>query len=159
MPVASEHLAAQSATRLALALPQQATQPCIVTLHGDLGAGKTSWVRALLRAMGERGRIKSPTYAIAESYQLGSWPVWHFDFYRFSDPTEWEDAGFRDTLCSPGLHLIEWPERVQGLLPSPDIALHIGFLPDQDGARQMRFDAHTPLGEALLTQALGPQSP
>ena len=159
MPVATESLLAGSAAQLAQALQQRALVPCTVTLHGDLGAGKTTWVRALLRALGERGRIKSPTYAIAESYQLGAWPVWHFDFYRFSDPNEWEDAGFRDTLSAAALHLIEWPERVLGLLPTPDIALHIAFVQGQDDARQLSFVAHSALGEALLTQALGPEKP
>jgi tRNA threonylcarbamoyladenosine biosynthesis protein TsaE len=156
---ATETVVAASAARLAKTLLHRPAQPCIVTLHGDLGAGKTTWVRALLRALGERGRIKSPTYAIAESYQLGAWSVWHFDFYRFSDPNEWEEAGFRDTLAEPALHLIEWPERVEGLLPTPDIALHIALQHGQEDTRQLRFWAQTALGEALLAQAFGEAHP
>ena len=84
----------------------------MVTLEGDLGAGKTTFTRHLLQALGVQGRIKSPTYAVMESYDVG-WPVAHFDFYRFSDPQEWEDAGFRDVFASPGLKVCEWPAASQ----------------------------------------------
>jgi len=79
-----------------------AINQAFIALHGDLGAGKTTLVRHLLRAMGETGRIKSPTYAVVEPYELPAANVWHFDFYRFADPREWEDAGFRDIFASPG---------------------------------------------------------
>ncbi|MBP6142404.1 MAG: tRNA (adenosine(37)-N6)-threonylcarbamoyltransferase complex ATPase subunit type 1 TsaE, partial [Polaromonas sp.] len=87
-----------------------------IELHGDLGSGKTTLVRYLLQALGVTGRIKSPTYAIVESYDevrdasLKPLPVWHFDFYRFKDPLEWEEAGFRDIFAGPGIKLVEWPE-------------------------------------------------
>ena len=80
-----------------------------IELRGDLGAGKTTLVRHLLRALGVQGRIKSPTYAVVEPYELPDLNVWHFDFYRFSDPREWADAGFRDIFASPGPKLAEWP--------------------------------------------------
>ena len=94
-----------------------AAQPLLanafVTLHGDLGAGKTTLVRHLLRALGVQGRIKSPTYAVVEPHEApGLSPhattVWHFDFYRFDDPREWEDAGFRDIFANPGLKVAEF---------------------------------------------------
>ncbi len=143
-----------------------------VELHGELGAGKTTLVRHLLQAMGVEGRIKSPTYAVVEPYTVtlpsamgqplpeaspvdaaagphpAAWPVWHFDFYRFNDPAEWEDAGFRDIFASPGLKLVEWPEKAAGLLPPADLVLRIEVL--DDTARAVQLLAQTPLGATLL---------
>ena len=119
-----------------------------IELHGDLGAGKTTFVRHLLQALGVPGRIKSPTYAVVEPHQGPGFPIWHFDFYRFSDPREWEDAGFRDLFDSPGLKLAEWPEKAAGLLPTPDLALHIDLQPD--GSRAVRVQADTGTGRELL---------
>ena len=119
-----------------------------ITLEGDLGAGKTSLVRHLLRALGVQGRIKSPTYAVVEPYQVAAGAVWHFDFYRFSDPREWEDAGFRDIFASPGLKLCEWPQQAQGVMPSPDLSLHIEVTDDEQ--RRVTLRALTPAAEALL---------
>ena len=119
-----------------------------ITLEGDLGAGKTTLVRHLLRALGVQGRIKSPTYAVVEPYQVAAGAVWHFDFYRFSDPREWEDAGFRDIFASPGLKLCEWPQQAQGVMPSPDLSLHIEVTDDEQ--RRVTLRALTPAAEALL---------
>lgn len=119
-----------------------------ITLHGDLGAGKTTLVRHLLRALGIQGRIKSPTYAVVEPHEAPGLYIWHFDFYRFSDPREWEDAGFRDIFASPGLKLAEWPENAAGLLPTPDIDIAIDM--DVATARYVTVYAHTVLGCALL---------
>ena len=112
-------------TALSLAAALSATSPSslFVTLEGDLGAGKTTFVRHLLQAMGVTGRIKSPTYAVVESYDMIN--LWHFDFYRFNDPLEWEEAGFRDIFAGPGYKLAEWPQKAEGLLPEPDIAILI----------------------------------
>jgi len=120
-----------------------------VTLHGDLGAGKTTFVRYLLRALGVTGRIKSPTYAVVEPYQAGGLAIWHFDFYRFTDPREWEDAGLRDIFASSGLKLAEWPENAAGLAPMPDIALFIEMTDDL--TRRAKLRAHTPCGTHLLS--------
>ncbi|WP_428574114.1 tRNA (adenosine(37)-N6)-threonylcarbamoyltransferase complex ATPase subunit type 1 TsaE [Ramlibacter sp.] len=119
-----------------------------IALHGDLGAGKTTFVRHLLRALGVQGRVKSPTYAVVEPYETAAFPAWHFDFYRLGDPREAEDAGFRDLFASPGLKLAEWPEKAAGWLPPADLALHIETLADD--SRTVTLDALTPLGEALL---------
>jgi tRNA threonylcarbamoyladenosine biosynthesis protein TsaE len=119
-----------------------------ITLHGPLGAGKTTFVRHLLRALGVQGRIKSPTYAVVEPYELPGCAVSHFDFYRFDDPREWSDAGFRDLFAAPGLKLAEWPEKAEALLPQPDLALHIE--PGAGDSRAVRVDAGTPAGLALL---------
>jgi tRNA threonylcarbamoyladenosine biosynthesis protein TsaE len=154
--------AACAATAQALARQPGLRQACI-TLDGPLGAGKTTWVRHLLRALGVGGRIKSPSYAIVEPYELPAadtaadatadaaaapGDAWHFDFYRFGDPREWEDAGFRDLFASPGLKLVEWPERATGLMPPPDLAVTLAFHADE--GREVRLDAHTPRGVALL---------
>ena len=122
-----------------------------VALHGDLGAGKTTLVRHLLKALGVQGRIKSPTYAVVEPYELPALNIWHFDFYRFADPREWEDAGFRDLFASTGLKLAEWPEKAAAMLPVADVDLHIRTLDDE--TRAVTLTAHTPTGRALLQAA------
>ncbi len=127
---------------------QPALREAFVELHGPLGAGKTTFVRYLLRALGVTGRIKSPTYAVVEPYALPDLAVSHFDFYRFDDPREWADAGFRDTFAAPGLKLAEWPERAAGMLPVADLRLFIE--PFDDGTRRVRIEAATARGLALL---------
>jgi len=142
-----------------------------IALHGDLGAGKTTFVRHLLRALGVRGRIKSPTYAIVEPHEALDCPlmpdgeplrVWHFDFHRFTDPREWEDAGFRELFASAGLKLVEWPEKAAGLLDETDLEITIepddqrtdlDVDPDEDTCRQVTVVANTLNGHRLL-QAL-----
>jgi len=119
-----------------------------IDLHGPLGAGKTTFVRHLLRALGVAGRIKSPTYTVLEPYELPGLPISHFDFYRFADPREWEDAGFREVFAAPGLKLCEWPDKAAGLLPLPDLRLLIE--PGDDDDRSVTLQALTPLGVALM---------
>lgn len=121
----------------------------MIELHGPLGAGKTTFVRHLLRALGVQGRIKSPTYAVLEPYTLvDGLAIAHFDFYRFSDPREWADAGFRDVFATPGLKLAEWPDKAAGALPRPDLRLHI--TPLDDDRRDVRAEALTRRGLELL---------
>ena len=119
-----------------------------IELRGELGAGKTTFVRHLLQALGVQGRIKSPTYAVVEPYELERMNIWHFDFYRFSDPREWEDAGFRDIFSSPGLKLAEWPDKAAGLLPAADLVLRIEVQADE--TRQVSLQAQTATGRELL---------
>jgi tRNA threonylcarbamoyladenosine biosynthesis protein TsaE len=135
------------ATQLAAALTRANLNACIA-LHGNLGAGKTTLVRHLLRALGVEGRIKSPTYAVVEPYTVRAGEVWHFDFYRFSDPREWEDAGFRDIFASAGLKLCEWPQNAAGVMPTPDLELDIQV--DDTEQRQVTIKARTPRGQELL---------
>lgn len=119
-----------------------------IALHGDLGAGKTTLVRHLLRALGAEGRIKSPTYAVVEPYELPGLAAWHFDFFRFDDPREWEDAGFRDIFAGPGLKLAEWPEKAAALLPPADLDIAIAL--QDDGSRSVTLRAGTARGRELL---------
>ena len=133
----------------ALALAARpALREAYVALHGGLGAGKTTFVRHLLRALGVGGRIKSPTYTVLEPHQAGELEISHFDFYRFTDPREWEDAGFREVFARPGLKLAEWPEHAAGVLPEPDLDLRIEV--GDDGSRDVRLDARSPRGLELL---------
>ena len=136
---------------------REAIANAFLALHGDLGAGKTTFARHLLRALGVAGRIKSPTYAVVEPHegiapsgkgQGQALSIWHFDFYRFSDPREWEDAGFRDIFAAPGLKLAEWPDKAAGMLPLPDLSLALDVLPD--ATRQVTATAHTAAGAALI---------
>jgi tRNA threonylcarbamoyladenosine biosynthesis protein TsaE len=128
---------------------QPALAGAFIALHGDLGAGKTTFVRHLLRALGAQGRIKSPTYAVVEPYELPSQPAWHFDFYRFDDAREWEDAGFRDIFAGPGLKLAEWPEKAAGLLPQADLDIHIALA--EADRREVTLHANTARGRELLS--------
>lgn len=123
-----------------------------VSLEGDLGAGKTTFVRHLLRALGVRGRIKSPTYAVVEPHQTPEGlDVFHFDFYRFSDPREWDDAGFRELFAGPGLKLAEWVENATGRVPIADLAIKIEAMTDD--SRSVTLRAHSERGRRLLARA------
>ena len=131
-----------------------ALRNAFIELHGPLGAGKTTFARYLLAALGVEGRVKSPTYTLMEPYRSdsghGGFPIAHFDFYRFDDDQEWEDAGFRDVFAEPGLKLVEWPEKAEALLPRCDLRLTI--LPnEQNAARELRIEALSARGEELLT--------
>jgi tRNA threonylcarbamoyladenosine biosynthesis protein TsaE len=95
----------------------------VVTLSGELGAGKTTLARGILRALGVQGPIKSPSYALLEVYAVSNLYFYHFDFYRFDDPNEWEEAGFRDYFRSDSICLIEWPEKAAAFVPLPQLRL------------------------------------
>ena len=130
-----------------------ALHDAFVELHGPLGAGKTTFARHLLLGLGVIGAIKSPTYALLEPYRAdaahGGFDIAHCDFYRFDDPGEWEDAGFRDVFAARGLKLVEWPEKAAELLPPCD--LRVSITPrDGSDARSVRFDALSETGRELL---------
>lgn len=125
----------------------------MIELRGDLGAGKTTFVRHLLAALGVQGHVKSPTYAVVEPYELlnglnKGLDIWHFDFYRFNDPREWEEAGFRETFASPGLKLVEWPDKAGEYLPRADLVLAIDVL--ENDTRQVTLTAQSLVGRELL---------
>jgi len=120
-------------------------------LSGDLGAGKTSLVRAILRALGVGGPVKSPTFALLEPYTVSSLDFYHFDFYRLKDPAEFGNAGFRD-LFGPGrICVVEWPERAGPRLPTANISITLTV--DGDG-RMASISTTSELGEACLSSAI-----
>jgi tRNA threonylcarbamoyladenosine biosynthesis protein TsaE len=130
----------------------------LIELKGDLGAGKTTFARHLLTSLGVQGRIKSPTYAVVEAYTLltsaqqpghnSAMAIWHFDFYRFNDPHEWEEAGFRDIFASPGLKLVEWAQKAGAHLPVPDLVIQIELQANE--SRFITLTAYTPTGTELI---------
>lgn len=121
----------------------------IITLQGDLGAGKTTLSRGILQGLGHSGAVKSPTYTLVEPYQLALGAVYHFDLYRLVDAEELEYMGFADYLADAQLCLIEWPEQGQGFLPMADIAIEIS----QPGAgRCVTLCANSAVGQQLISQ-------
>ena len=123
-----------------------------ISLIGDLGAGKTTFTRYLLKALGHTGKVKSPTYTLCEPYQLvmGSYAfsLHHFDLYRMRYAEEWLDAGFRDTFSNPGICIVEWPEKAEGTLPAVDAELHLTM--NDDESRELIIKAISSRGKALL---------
>jgi len=112
-----------------------------VQLIGDLGAGKTTLVRATLRALGHAGRVRSPTYTLVEPYSIGGdipLDLYHFDLYRFADPAEWADAGFREYFDRGAICLIEWPQRAGGLLGVPDLEFTLSIEEETEGKGESR---------------------
>jgi len=122
-----------------------------IYLHGDLGAGKTTLVRGLLRMLGYRGRVKSPTFALVELYKLSSLNLYHFDFYRFDNPSEWVDAGFREAFDGSAICVVEWPEKAGGHLPAADLTI---FLEHADAGRRVRLSADTERGKLCLERLM-----
>lgn len=127
-----------------------------IHLSGSLGAGKTTFARALLRACGISGRIKSPTFALVEVYEVSNLYCYHFDFYRFTDPREWLDAGFRDALKDDALVLIEWAEKAGEALPPPDMEIALDV--DGDG-RLATLTASSERGRSWLSALFPSVSP
>ncbi len=117
-------------------------------LRGDLGAGKTTLVRGLLRGLGYAGRVKSPTYTLVEPYTLSSLHLYHFDFYRLKNRSEWLETGFREYFSAQSMCVVEWPERAEGLLPVPDLELRLEFAGE---ARRASIESRTPSGAAWLS--------
>jgi tRNA threonylcarbamoyladenosine biosynthesis protein TsaE len=133
---------------LGRALAPGAAPGRVVHLRGDLGAGKTTLARGLLRGLGHAGRVKSPTYTLVEPYELSSLHFYHFDFYRLKNKEEWEEAGFREYFNAQSFCVVEWPERAKGLLALPDLEVTLAF---EGEARRARVAAHTEAGEGWLS--------
>ena len=123
--------------------------PMVITLKGQLGAGKTTLSRGMLQGLGHCGSVKSPTYTIVEPYKLSAGSVFHFDLYRIADAEELEYMGFGEYLAEAQLCLIEWPERGQGFLPQADIAIEISQSGD---GRCVTLAAYSEVGEQLIGQ-------
>jgi len=119
----------------------------VIYLRGDLGAGKTTLVRALLQALGYAGRVKSPTYTLLEQYEAGGLHLRHFDLYRFQDEEEWEAAGFRDEFDGCNVCVIEWPEKAKELLPQADIEIIFEIL---SSGRNVTLHTNTETGRECL---------
>ena len=140
-----ENATTDFAARMAAAVDDGA----VIYLHGDLGAGKTSFARAFLRALGVGERVKSPTYSLIESYRLDTRTAWHLDLYRIADPGELEWLGL-DALADPAaLVLVEWPERGSGALPRPDLLIELAYA---GAGRIVQVAAHSTRGERLLSR-------
>ncbi|WP_295388419.1 tRNA (adenosine(37)-N6)-threonylcarbamoyltransferase complex ATPase subunit type 1 TsaE [uncultured Thiodictyon sp.] len=129
--------------RLAAILPSQ----FVIYLHGDLGTGKTTLARGILRGLGHQGAARSPTYTLIEPYEIGPRRVYHLDLYRLADPEELEYLGLRDLLGEEALWLVEWPERGAGLLPAADLDIGIDYLPQ---GRQLILKAQNDAASALM---------
>jgi len=127
-----------------------------VSLEGDLGAGKTSFARYLIQAMGHEGKVKSPTYTLCEPYPLQfkdhAITIYHFDLYRMRDPLEWQEAGFTEHFDVPGICLIEWPEKAEGTLPGFDIQIQLSTGADEN-ERAIKINAITPSGKLALQES------
>jgi tRNA threonylcarbamoyladenosine biosynthesis protein TsaE len=117
-------------------------------LIDDLGAGKTTLVRGVLRGLGYAGRVKSPTYPLLETYKAGVFNLAHFDLYRLESPEAFVEAGFEEYFSGPGVRFVEWPDRGGAFLPVPDWCVTLKAHPA--GGRDVVIEARTPSGEALL---------
>ena len=120
----------------------------IMYLRGPLGAGKTTFVRGLLRGLGHTEAVKSPTFTLVEPYDIDDITLYHFDLYRVADPRELEFLALRDYIGSGNICIVEWPERGAGVLPPPD--LDVMIRPSNNEGRALQLQAHTPAGEAVL---------
>ena len=119
----------------------------VLHLSGELGTGKTTLVRGLLRALGVQGPVKSPTYAWVEPYSISSIDLYHFDFYRFDKKTEWLSSGLREYFRPDAVCVVEWPERAGAGLPPPDLAVRLSH---EGAARRAEVEAQSAEGEAWL---------
>lgn len=133
------HLAEYMATHLSSGMN--------IYLQGELGAGKTTFVRGLLRGVGYHDKVKSPTYALIEPYSFEKFNIYHFDLYRFKDETEWDAAGFREYFNQNSICIVEWPEKAMNTLPKPDISIAFSYT---TLGRHLHFMGYTLIGTACL---------
>lgn len=146
----SRHLADEAHTlALGFALGKSLQSGLLIFLSGVLGAGKTTLARGVLRGLDYRGRVKSPSYALVELYELSSLYLYHFDFYRLDNPKGWIDAGFRDYFGTDAVCLVEWPEKAAGTLPAPDLEVQLALA---GHGRDVRLLAHGNEGRRCLSE-------
>jgi tRNA threonylcarbamoyladenosine biosynthesis protein TsaE len=147
-PQLTRFLAAETDTlALGAALARGLRPGMVVYLCGDLGAGKTTLARGILRGLGFTERVKSPTFTLVEPYTISSLYLYHFDFYRLKYPDEWVDAGLREYFNSNALCLIEWPEKAGGQLPRPDVTIELAVA---GNGRSITLSAETEAGRNCL---------
>lgn len=144
----TEHASEQLAKRLAACL----VSPLIITFRGEIGAGKTTLIRAMLRSLGVQSAIKSPTFSLVESYQVENLHIHHFDLYRIHDESELDYIGFRDYFLDNAVCCIEWPERVTGCLDQADVELSLEL---KGAGREMHARALSSAGTSMLSCLLG----
>lgn len=139
---------AEATLRLGAALARGVGPGLVLHLTGNLGAGKTTLVRGMLRALGHAGAVKSPSYALVEPYELSSLHLYHFDLYRIKDPQEWLSSGFREYFGPDAACVVEWPERAGSALAPPDLEVRLDF---QGEGRHAVLEARTPSGARWLS--------
>lgn len=126
-----------------------ATQPIVLYINGELGAGKTTLSRGMIQGLGYQGNVKSPTYTLVEEYNIASKNIYHFDLYRLSDPEELEFMGIRDYFGANCICLIEWAERGNGILNPADLFVNIHY---HQQARQLELVANSNIGTQIIQQ-------
>jgi len=146
---------AAATERAGAALARALAPGMVVTLAGELGAGKTTLARGMLRALGWQGAVKSPTFALVEHYPLSNLYLYHFDFYRLEDAAEWDDAGVAECFRPDAVCLVEWPERVAGRLPAPDVAILLAHAGVDAAGRTLTATANTGVGERCIDALAG----
>jgi tRNA threonylcarbamoyladenosine biosynthesis protein TsaE len=158
----TEGLAFNLSLKIKALFLEQALLSLRIALIGDLGAGKTTFTRYLLKSLGHTGKVKSPTYALCEPYEVvlplmdeldrsaqQKLHIHHFDLYRMNHPHEWVEAGFRETLTNPGICIVEWPEKAEGTLPPFDLTIMLETHDDQ--TRLVKLVGHTKVGQNLVS--------
>lgn len=128
-------------------LGEQCPDGTVIFLEGELGVGKTTLCKGVLKAFGHEGAVKSPTYTLVEPYELGDKMLFHFDLYRLGEPEELEYMGIRDYFSGSGVCLIEWPSQGRGALPKPDLLINIVLTEE---GRSLSLEALSAKGEAIL---------
>lgn len=149
MPLLRQIDSEKAMARLGRALAGGLTGGCVIFLTGDLGAGKTTLVRGLLRSLGHDAVVPSPTFTLLETYHAGGFTIVHIDLYRLDDPSELEQLAIRDYMEEQSVLLVEWADRARDRLPKPDCEVHIAI--DQDSRRTVRLDSYTEAGERLCS--------
>jgi tRNA threonylcarbamoyladenosine biosynthesis protein TsaE len=150
MPALTRHLPEERDTlAFGAALASHLVPGMVIYLSGELGAGKTTLARGILRGLGYDGRVKSPSYALVEPYKFSRLYLYHFDFYRFTSPRELGEAGFREHFAPESVCLVEWPENAAGILPAADIKTMIRVV---GSGRRLEIDADTEIGRRCIAQ-------